>query len=190
MMKKTITCLNRWFSIPVILSLLLLACNTTTFIPCADGGGDLDGGTTQARVEVLFTPSTGGIESRILELLDAAQSRVYIAMFYFTSQSLAAKLVALKNKGIEVKVLADNEQVAAGGSEKITYMQNNGVNVKVDGPGQSMHHKFAVIDSAIVLTGSYNWTYSAEHQNTENMVVIHSPVIAAKYEQIFNGFFP
>lgn len=163
----------------VILIPLLLSCTTTNTIPCPDGG------TNQAQVEVLFTPSAKGVESRIQELLDAAQSKVHVAMFYFTSQSLASKLLALKNKGVEVKVLADNEQMSDGRNQ-VSYLQNSGVTVKIDGSGQSMHHKFLIIDSSIVCTGSYNWTYSAENLNTENMVVIHSPDIAAKYEQVFN----
>ncbi len=34
-----------------------------------------------------------------------------------------------------------------------------------------MHQKFAVIDRKVVLTGSYNWTASAENFNDENLLL-------------------
>jgi phosphatidylserine/phosphatidylglycerophosphate/cardiolipin synthase-like enzyme len=49
-----------------------------------------------------------------------------------------------------------------------------------------MHHKFMIIDGKIVVTGSYNWSYSAEEKNDENLVVILSPNTAKLYETEFN----
>jgi len=34
-----------------------------------------------------------------------------------------------------------------------------------------MHQKFAVIDRSVVLTGSYNWTASADKFNHENLLL-------------------
>jgi len=49
-----------------------------------------------------------------------------------------------------------------------------------------MHHKFAVIDGKVLLTGSFNWTASAEHLNYENLLVFHSKEIADIFEKEFN----
>jgi phosphatidylserine/phosphatidylglycerophosphate/cardiolipin synthase-like enzyme len=47
-----------------------------------------------------------------------------------------------------------------------------------------------IIDDQIVVTGSFNFTYSAEKYNDENMLVIYNPQIAALYlvefERIYN----
>ena len=34
-----------------------------------------------------------------------------------------------------------------------------------------MHHKFALADCAVLLTGSYNWTRSAASSNEENFLI-------------------
>ena len=47
--------------------------------------------------------------------------------------------------------------------------------------GDKLHHKFAVIDNKIVITGSFNWSPSAAHTNDETLLVIHSPKLAAHF---------
>ncbi|MCC7545413.1 MAG: hypothetical protein IT506_07980 [Aquabacterium sp.] len=49
--------------------------------------------------------------------------------------------------------------------------------------GDKLHHKFAILDSQIVLTGSYNWTTAGLRTNDENLLVIRSPEVAADYAQ-------
>jgi len=48
-----------------------------------------------------------------------------------------------------------------------------------------MHNKFAIIDNRILLTGSYNWTFSANHRNDENLMVIDDPDIITRYQNYF-----
>ena len=44
--------------------------------------------------------------------------------------------------------------------------------------GGKMHHKFCVIDNQLVITGSYNWSTSAECKNIENMVLPFLSLVA------------
>jgi phosphatidylserine/phosphatidylglycerophosphate/cardiolipin synthase-like enzyme len=44
-----------------------------------------------------------------------------------------------------------------------------------------MHHKVFIIDEKIVITGSYNFSSSAERTNDENVVILFDPQIAAQY---------
>ena len=48
-----------------------------------------------------------------------------------------------------------------------------------------MHHKFAIIDNRLLLTGSYNWTSSANNRNNENLMVIDDPEVIARYQNQF-----
>ena len=41
--------------------------------------------------------------------------------------------------------------------------------------------QFAVIDNRTVITGSFNWSPSAAHQNDEVLLVIESPILAAHF---------
>ena len=52
------------------------------------------------------------------------------------------------------------------------------------GPGL-MHDKFAVIDDQVVLTGSFNWTATAEKKNSENLLVLTDKGLAQKYMKQF-----
>jgi phosphatidylserine/phosphatidylglycerophosphate/cardiolipin synthase-like enzyme len=47
--------------------------------------------------------------------------------------------------------------------------------------GDKLHHKLAVIDGKTVITGSFNWSPSAAHQNDEVLLAIHSPLLAAHF---------
>jgi len=48
-----------------------------------------------------------------------------------------------------------------------------------------MHNKFAIIDNHLLLTGSYNWTFSANHRNDENLMVIDDPDVISRYQNYF-----
>ena len=49
----------------------------------------------------------------------------------------------------------------------------------------TMHDKFAVIDSKIVLTGSYNWTTNGDERNRENLAIITDSAVAEQYSEEF-----
>ncbi len=53
-----------------------------------------------------------------------------------------------------------------------------------------LHHKFGLIDAglptATVITGSHNWTAAANKLNDENIVIIHSSVVADHFAREFN----
>ena len=40
---------------------------------------------------------------------------------------------------------------------------------------QFMHHKILVVDQEVMITGSYNWSFTAEHRNYENITVHQGP---------------
>ncbi|GAJ21443.1 unnamed protein product, partial [marine sediment metagenome] len=48
-----------------------------------------------------------------------------------------------------------------------------------------MHHKFAIIDNRLLLTGSYNWTFSAYNRNDENLMIIDDPEIIEIFQNQF-----
>ena len=55
-------------------------------------------------------------------------------------------------------------------------MANEGIPVRTDSSEQyHMHDKLAIVDDMFIMTGSFNWTYSAGAHNQENYVVIDNP---------------
>ena len=55
--------------------------------------------------------------------------------------------------------------------------------------GDLLHHKFAVIDGRMVITGSQNWSEAANRQNDENLLVIQSPTVAAHFQREFERLY-
>jgi phosphatidylserine/phosphatidylglycerophosphate/cardiolipin synthase-like enzyme len=121
----------------------------------------------------------------IIKLIDSAQRYVHVAVYSFTLDCIRDALIRARDRGVEVKVVMERDQAGERGSEYENLLRAR-VDVRLDGNPYLMHHKFMVVDGKIVVTGSYNWSYSAEERNDENLVVISSPDIARLYEAEFS----
>jgi phosphatidylserine/phosphatidylglycerophosphate/cardiolipin synthase-like enzyme len=144
--------------------------------------------TPQAGIECYFSPH-GGAKGAIVREIDGAREEILVAMYNLTSSDLAEALVRAKERGVRVRVVLDEGQRIRSGSaahgRQSAYLAKNGVEVSFDCVSGLLHDKFAVIDRAVVLTGSYNWTDGAEDRNFENLLVVHSEEIASRYADEF-----
>ena len=136
-----------------------------------------------AETKVYFSPN-GGCQDAVIAEIKKAHDSIDIAMYELTSREIAQAIVEAKERHVKVKVSLDIAQIKDHFS-KGRYLLKKGVEVKFHmGPGL-MHDKFAVIDDRIVITGSYNWTVTAEKKNAENLLLISDKVIAQKYTKEF-----
>jgi phosphatidylserine/phosphatidylglycerophosphate/cardiolipin synthase-like enzyme len=84
--------------------------------------------------------------------------------------------------GVSVAGVMDDGQVKTSQATEYDPFKLAGLDVRLDGNQNGlMHHKVIIIDQKIVITGSYNFTNSAETTNDENVVIIFSPEVAAQY---------
>ena len=60
-------------------------------------------------------------------------------------------------------------------------VEQGGVDVPEDGNCYILHHRAIVIDARTMITGSYNFTGSAEQDNDENLVIVDDPNLAHAY---------
>jgi phosphatidylserine/phosphatidylglycerophosphate/cardiolipin synthase-like enzyme len=137
---------------------------------------------------VAFSPGGGGIPLIIAEL-EQARSRVDIAMFYFSSEALAEALCHLSaERGIAVRVLTSIDMDTTANRPMLERLKDHGVEVYVVSPEGSgrLHHKCAVVDGKVVLTGAANWSEAAEESNYEDVLALYSPDLAAKYLDHFD----
>lgn len=141
-------------------------------------------GTAGAIKAVCLTRLMGGCAGLIIDLISRANESIHIMMYGFTLDELADALIDAAERGIEVKILIESETTGWRGSEHEKLIAH-GVSVKLDSNPNLMHHKVMIIDGVILVTGSYNWTWSAEKENDENVVVIEDPTIASIYEKEF-----
>jgi phosphatidylserine/phosphatidylglycerophosphate/cardiolipin synthase-like enzyme len=137
----------------------------------------------QRMYEAHFSPGDACVE-RIVGLLGAARRSADICVFTITDDRISRAVAAAHKRGVRVRIVTDNEKAYDLGSD-IQQLARAGVPVAVDTSPYHMHHKFAIYDGRILLTGSYNWTRGAAEQNEENLVVTDEPRLIAEYSREF-----
>ena len=144
--------------------------------------------------EVLFSADDvegAPLHELIAGEIRAAEQTVHVAIFTFTSSSdrpqIFDALIEAQARGVEVRVCMDAEQGLTVNDGAVNALTDGGVEVGLaDGHGGGiMHHKFVVVDSRVVLTGSFNFTKSAEDFNDENLLRLVNADLAAEYEREF-----
>ncbi len=126
-------------------------------------------------VDVLFAPHDD-IEAAILRLLRGAKRTIHVQAYLLTSRTLASALIEAKARGVRVEVLADYEQTARGENSQIPQLAAAGIPVALEVRYAAAHNKLILVDAAAadgaVLTGSYNFTWSARTRNAENVLIL------------------
>ncbi len=139
-------------------------------------------------LEVYFSPDDR-TASRLLEVIAGAQESVHFMAFSFTSDEIAQALIDRARAGVAVAGVFEDRQIESNQGTEYGRLRSAGLQVYRDGSGGNMHHKVIVVDRRIVITGSYNFSASAERRNDENTLIIHSPEIAALYMAEFDRIF-
>jgi phosphatidylserine/phosphatidylglycerophosphate/cardiolipin synthase-like enzyme len=124
-------------------------------------------------------------QQAIRAVLAGAKNSIEVAMYTFTDYQLSGDLVAAQARGVKVLAYLDRTQ-ATDRYGQAGALAAGGVELRISNNPHIMHNKFAVVDDAVVITGSYNWTHAANVDNDENLVILHSPALAATYRQRFN----
>lgn len=142
-------------------------------------------------VKNYFSPSDG-VASQIINVINSADSDIEMATMLITRDDIRDALMNKYNAGLNIVQGVFDTQNPSGndipalksaiGANKIVQYGGAGV----------MHHKFMLVDNfnaasdPIVLTGSHNWSTSAETRNDENTLIIHDKTIADQYYQAFH----
>merc|ERR1711920_887269 len=87
-------------------------------------------------------------------------------------------------EGVKVRVICDDEQKQADATD-IDSLNAAGIRVRSDHSPLRMHHKFAIIDSRTLVSGSLNWTTAGVKHNQENIVVSRSVPLAVAFQLEF-----
>lgn len=144
-------------------------------------------------VQACFSP-LGKCSSHIIREIGQAQREILVAVYAFTSDELAGALVKARQRGVKVQVVLDQEFDATNENSMGSFLEHHGLPVRrlsgLNKGGERgtglMHEKFAIIDRKVVLTGSYNWTASADSFNDENLLLfLDAGPLAEEYRKEF-----
>jgi len=147
------------------------------------------------QVELYFSPSDG-TDSHIQSTISSADKDLYFGMYTFTEHTDADLIVSKKNAGLTVYGIEDSysgSYYPAG--QFSTYLGAANFEEYPESADTLFHNKYLVVDPSdtcsdpMVLTGSHNWSSSANTKNDENTLVIHDAVAANLYLQYFKRTF-
>jgi phosphatidylserine/phosphatidylglycerophosphate/cardiolipin synthase-like enzyme len=133
--------------------------------------------------KVYFSPGEECLEA-ILYQLKTAVHTIKICVFTISDDRITDAVIACHHMGKKVLIITDNEKLHDTGSD-IRRLEEAGILVKIDRTTDHMHHKFAIIDERIVLTGSYNWTRSAAKYNHENILITEDIHVVEAFQKEF-----
>jgi phosphatidylserine/phosphatidylglycerophosphate/cardiolipin synthase-like enzyme len=126
-------------------------------------------------MEVLFTPWDDA-EGALLREINAAKKQLRVQAYLVTSRNIARALTAAHERGVKVEVLADREMVAKGSNSLVPQLHAAGIAVRLETRYAAAHNKILLIDAEgdtpVVITGSYNFSFSAQARNAENVLIL------------------
>jgi phosphatidylserine/phosphatidylglycerophosphate/cardiolipin synthase-like enzyme len=158
----------------------------------ADGDGTMS-------LEVVFSPSSDYMDSMLgkaIELINAADHSIDLAMYSFREKALLGELEAAVNRGVRIRVILDSARSERSEPEGTISARIEALGIDVRYVNKTMHHKFMIVDGrrdgtlspeqALVFTSSGNFSYSAGMRFDENTIIIEGN---AEFAGAFQGEF-
>jgi len=152
--------------------------------------------------ELYFSPSDYSTE-KICNAILTADSSIYFCILAYTRQDVCDTMKAKWDAGASVKAVFDRANWLGEYSKSRDLTGDSTSNnpwvpaapvysdsVQASWGPKQLHHKYMLIDadfdsSAIVISGSQNWSNNGELYNDENILIIHSSDVANQYLQEF-----
>jgi len=121
--------------------------------------------------------------------IESARRSVRVQAFLLTSRSVAYGLIEARRRGVDVQVLADHDMAVKGQRSLLPQIAANRIPVWLEVRYAIAHNKVIIIDgdepaseTAAVITGSYNFTRSAQVRNAENLLILRgNPALVTRY---------
>ena len=139
--------------------------------------------TTQNMTKAYFSPGED-CANAIVRALQNAKHSADICVFTISDDKISREIIACHRRKIKIRILTDNEKWHDLGSD-IEQMAKVGIATRIDETPGHMHHKFMIVDTAILINGSYNWTKSAAVSNHENVIVSTEKELVAAFSAQF-----
>lgn len=130
-----------------------------------------------------FTPGNDCLNA-IVGQFRRARNSADVCVFTITDDRITSAILDAVSRRVNVRIITDNDKASDLGSD-IQRLSSAGIAIRVDRTEYHMHHKFAVFDRRVTLTGSYNWTRGAAEYNEENLIVTDNRQLTQQYNETF-----
>ncbi|KAF9197694.1 hypothetical protein BGZ49_001760 [Haplosporangium sp. Z 27] len=135
-------------------------------------------------VSPVFFPSEDSFQ-HLLDTIHKAQRSLDICVYTITDNEIANAVIKAHERGVRVRIITDDEKVDDLGSDIRRLAGQGDIPVRMDNTPAFMHHKFVIVDDALVANGSYNWTKGARFHNREDLSLTNSAKAVHAFKQEF-----
>jgi hypothetical protein len=127
------------------------------------------------------------IQHFLVQQLNTAQKSIHVAVAWFTDRILLELLVQKAKNNVEIIVFLTDDHI----NHNLDFGEliHAGGKVYKTDEQKLMHHKFCIIDEKILCFGSYNWTFKANHYNTENLVITEEIDLIKNFQEEFKRLY-
>jgi hypothetical protein len=129
------------------------------------------------------------IQSTIIENIQKSNLEINIAIAWFTNKEILGELTERLASGVKCIILVSDD--AINKKINIENLLKNGGELKIIPSQQNkfLHEKFSIFDNRIVIMGSYNFTYNAEYNNHESILLTDDNQIIKQYSIRFKNLY-
>ena len=127
------------------------------------------------------------IGALLTKYIEESMSEICIAVAWFTHRNLFDAILKALDRNVKVSVILIDDIINRGpnGLDFATFIAKGGEIRFMNTRKVLMHNKFCLFDGKVLITGSYNWTYSAEMRNAENIIATDEGSVCIAFREQF-----
>ena len=123
--------------------------------------------------------------AKVLDCIRNAKVSIDVCLYILTCPEFGNMVLECLGRGVDVRIIVDFTSVQENGLE-VNRLRQRGVSIRGQRQQHHIHHKFVIVDSKILLNGSFNWTQTAVTGNNENVVITSNAYLVNKFLAEFN----
>lgn len=128
-------------------------------------------------LEILFD----GIKERVLTSLNSASIHIWVAVAWITDKDYLDMLKNKKDSGVDVRLVLMNDEFNRSNQSSIDFLTKDESLFY-----SNSHHKYCIVDDELLITGSFNWTKSANRRVLgENIIITVNKESIARTKENF-----
>lgn len=126
------------------------------------------------------------IKPEIIGQLKKATKEIKVAIAWLTDEDIIRTLTQRAESGLTVEIVMSESKENFRNISKWKDFLKHGGKLHIATP-KFLHHKFCIIDHTTIINGSYNWTYFAQ-SNEENVLVISLEAANQEDDKLYRAF--
>jgi tetratricopeptide (TPR) repeat protein len=129
------------------------------------------------------------MEETLIAAIESAQESIDLSLFEFDLQQGAEALLRAHQRGVQVRIVTDDEYGIEADSDQLVMLMNGGIPVIDDGRTSLMHSHYIIFDRESVWLGTSSPTARNYARNYDHAVWIDSAELAGYFRDDFEGKF-